>query len=1052
VNTDFDKYKTDLKKYLHQKNVDISINPTHCFNKRGHSHGDANPSLQIWDDAFRCYGCGIHGDIYDAVEILEGITDKKEQYEFIEKFCGGAPVTPIEPYKSVWGKGGEGFKPDTPAMQEFENFLNKNAAGKEQIRKFLCKRASVSVPGAAEYPADIQDFMIEQFLYWPGLEEVRKYLGNDILKKCGIPLTNPNTGHSTWEHSGVVMRISTGYKLHYYERRYCKGCKEANTCPKYKEGGFCEVCEKRTSKGGKTFPMPGAVDASLPVILVEGEMNALSCAAIGIKNLFSTGGTNGLTAPKVKQYLLAVPEIILFFDADEPGRKASGLDPLAENDKRKTNIPQIIQRAGYMGKIKQAELPPVAETGCKDQDALIIAGKRDIVNAAITAAHDWVPPPPVPKKTYAPFSKFNFLSVKRLSHLLKKLERKILDKKDVAPFISACLTAFPHAETKDLLKKWGAAESELIEDGDISPYTILTIIEKHLSRYLVKEIEREITPVEEFIKNIKIQNIKFELDFEEIEISQNARNFFYTGGVRSAALMLADIFHGNIIFNDAKNDKKFYFFDGHIWKHEPDIAGVIYNTLLSVLVHFAKQKKPDSVEETEKIDKKFHTVLNRVEDRRTRKDIEREFSGLKSEGVYHNSDDKSDPLHFDGEATCETLTLLDGVFDMTGDKYVFRESRLDEYRKEVLPYTKKQVRDLPVEYFWKFMRGNFKDENTLETFMYCLSLIASRKQYKYGPFLIGGKNTGKSTTIKMIEGVYKYLIGTMEAEVLVPKGKTFSTGNGPTPYLAQLDGLGASIISETEEGATLNAGLWKKLTGGDKIPARGLNEAPKSFVNTAQIIISTNVLPRFDKHDEAILTRMIVIPFLVPHERGADGTEKSDNIIDSLEPEYPGVVRVLADYYMKLKNERGGVIPVSKESNSYKVEIIAELESDLDKFVNVNISFERNKKEIIKDIYDKYRDYHDFDENSVKRGEALSRNKFTKYFLKNYKDYAHEDVQWVNGKSARVFVGVRLKSLDEVAAAGKEKENASTQVAAPLPVQKAVTPVTEPANYTNPFN
>jgi phage/plasmid-associated DNA primase len=847
------------------------------------------------------------------------------------------------------------------------------------------------------------------------------------------------------------MRLGTGYKLHYYERHYCKGCKEADSCQKYKEGGFCEVCEKRTSKGGKTFPMPGGVDTSLPVILVEGEMNALSCAAIGIKNLFSTGGTNGLTGPKVKQYLLPVPEIILFFDADEPGRKASGLDPLNENDKRKTNIPQIIQRAGYMGKIKCAELPPITETGYKDQDALIIAGRRDIVSAAIAAAREWAAPPPPPKKTYTPFSKFNFLSVKRLAHLLKKLERKNLDKKDVAPFISACLTAFPHAETKDLLKQWGAAENELIEDKDISPYTILPIIEKHLSRYLVKEIEREITPIDEFIKNIKIQNTRFELDFEEIEISQNARNFFFTGGVRSAALMLSDIFNGNIIFNDAKNDKRFYFFDGHIWKHEPDIAGVIYNTLLSVLVHLAKQKKgnPEFAEEMEKIDKKFHTVLNRAEDRRTRKDIEREFSGLKAEGIYHNSDDKSDALHFDGEATCETLTLLDGVFDMTGDKYVFRKSRPDEFRKEVLPYTIKQVGELPVKYFWEFMRGNFKDENTLETFMYCLSLIASRKQYKYGPFLIGGKNTGKSTTIKMIEGIYKHLIGTMEAEVLVPKGKTFSTGNGPTPYLAQLEGLGATIISETEEGATLNAGLWKKLTGGDRIPARGLNEAPKNFVNTAQVIIATNALPRFDKHDQAIITRMIVIPFLVSHDRDAKETKHPENIMSALEPEFPGIIRVLADYYMKLKKEHSGVIPVSKESSSYKIEVISELESDLDKFININVSFEKNNKEIIKDIYDKYIAYFDFDENSVKRGEALSRNKFTKYFLKNYKDYAYEDVQWVNGKSARVFVGVRLKTLDEITTAGKEKENASTQAPAQAP---QTVPIVEPIDEENPFN
>jgi phage/plasmid-associated DNA primase len=517
--------------------------------------------------------------------------------------------------------------------------------------------------------------------------------------------------------------------------------------------------------------------------------------------------------------------------------------------------------------------------------------------------------------------------------------------------------------------------------------------------------------------------------------------------------MLADIFNGKIIYNGAKNDKKFYFYDGHIWKEEPDITGVIYNTLLSVLVNFVKQKKGNAApreEDAENKNKRFHAVLNRIEDRRIRKDIEREFSGLKAEGIYHNSDDKSDAFRFDGRTTYETLTLLDGVFDISGDKIVYRKSRPDEYRKEVLPYTMKQVRDLSAKYFWEYMRGNFRDENTLKTFMFYLSLIASRKQYKYGAFLIGGKNTGKSTTIKMIEEVYKHLIGSMDADVLVPKGKTFATGNGPTPYLAQLEGLGASIISETEDGATLNAGLWKRLTGGDRISARGLNEAPKNFVNTAQIIISTNNLPRFDRHDGAIITRMIVIPFLVSHERGAENTQKSEDIIGALTPEFPAIIRVLGEYYIRLKKEHGGDIPVSKESSSYKMEVISEIESDLDKFININISFEKNNKEIIKDIYDKYIVYFDFDTDSAKRGEALSRNKFTKYFLKNYKDYIYEDVQWVKGKSARVFVGVRLKTLDEIATAAKEKENASTQ--APAQKNKSAAPVAEPLEDEHPFH
>ena len=1048
---DFDKYKSRLKEYLRAKNVDLSKNPTHCFNQSGHKNGDRNPSCQIFDDAYKCYGCGVAGDIYDAVELLEGITEKKEQYEFVEKFFDGVPVKPIV-YKSVWGKEGEDFKPDTAAQAKFEEYLKNNTAAKDQIKKFLCKRAEVSM-GAAAYPPDVEAFIIDQFFYWPGLDDARKYLGNDTLKKCGIPLTNPNTGVSTWEHSGIVMELGTGYKLHYYIKNYCDNCKEKETCQKYKRGGACETCEKRNGKKASTFPMPGTIDPTLPVILVEGEMDALSCAGIGIKNIFSAGGTNGITAPKVVKYLLGVSEIILFFDADEMGRKFSGIDQFEEKDKRKTSIPEIIRRAGYEGIIKVAELPPESETGYGDQDALILAGRREVVLAAIDNAREWIAPPPAPKKIYTPFEKFNFLSIKRLQCLLKKLDIRKLDKSDIAPFVQACLVAFPHQESKDVLKQWGAKDSELFTNPDISPYALLPIIEKHISRYIVREIEREITPIEEYIKQIKIQDTKFNLNFEEIEISQSARNFFYTGGIRSAALMLADIFDGNIIYNDAKNDKRFYFYDGHVWKHEPDIAGVIYNSILSVLVHFVKSKKknPDPVEtEGDEIDsKKFYQILSRIEDRRARKDIEREFAGLKAEGVYHNSDDKADPLHFDGEAIRETVTLLDSVLDISGDKIIFRKSRPEEYRKEVLPYTLKQVRDMTAKYFWEFMRGNFKDESTLETFMFYLSLIISRMCYKYGAFLIGGKNTGKSTTIKMIEGVFKHLIGSMDADILVPKGKTFATGNGPTPYIAALEGLCASIISETEDGATLNAGLWKKLTGGDSIPARGLNEAPKKFVNTAQIMIATNMLPRFDRHDEAVITRMVVIPFLVQHERDAKDTKRLENIIDLLTPEFPAILRVFAEYYIRLKKEHNGVIPISKESNSYKTDVIAEVESDLDKFIKVNISFEKGAMEKIKDVYEKYLAYYEFDENSAKRGEALSRIRFTKFFMKNYKEFIYESTQRVRGSDpARAFIGLRLRTLDEIANIEAEKHggepvNASTQTAT-KPAQTSKAPPENP--------
>jgi hypothetical protein len=85
---DFNKYKGRLEDYLRIKGVDVDACPTRCFNGDGHKHGDAHPSLQISVDFYVCYSCGIRGDIYDAVELLEGIKEATARYKFIERLFG----------------------------------------------------------------------------------------------------------------------------------------------------------------------------------------------------------------------------------------------------------------------------------------------------------------------------------------------------------------------------------------------------------------------------------------------------------------------------------------------------------------------------------------------------------------------------------------------------------------------------------------------------------------------------------------------------------------------------------------------------------------------------------------------------------------------------------------------------------------------------------------------------------------------------------------------------------------------------------------------------
>jgi hypothetical protein len=141
---------------------------------------------------------------------------------------------------------------------------------------------------------------------------------------------------------------------------------------------------------------------------------------------------------------------------------------------------------------------------------------------------------------------------------------------------------------------------------------------------------------------------------------------------------------------------------------------------------------------------------------------------------------------------------------------------------------------------------------------------------------------------------------------------------------------------------------------------------------------------------------------------------RPEEFVEYLRPEFPAFIRLMAEYYIRFKNQHKGVLPISRECESAKIGYIAEVETDLDRYVNVCFSFEPQSIAVIKDVYASYKSYYDFDESSVKRGDGLSQYRFTQLIKKNYKDKLTESVRRVDGNSARCFVGIRLKPLDEV--------------------------------------
>lgn len=476
-----------------------------------------------------------------------------------------------------------------------------------------------------------------------------------------------------------------------------------------------------------------------------------------------------------------------------------------------------------------------------------------------------------------------------------------------------------------------------------------------------------------------------------METNENVHQFFLTEGVHSAAMIIADIMDGRLIY--VENEKRHYFYNGHTWQREPDVAEISYSILCAVILHFFKNKM---IKKTALFD-----LTNRIESRRFRVELSHDFSGL--HGVHNEN------ILFDGPGVRETLTLADGVFDFSGGELVYRKSRPEEYRREALPYTIDDVKNaLKPEKFIGFMKDNFKDENTLKTIMYYISLFASRNtQYKYGGIWIGKPHTGKTTTVELLTRIYPGMIVRLNGDILVTKERRRASGNEATPYVARMEGKGAAIAQETERNGILNNALWKEWTGGDTITARGLYQEPHDFIPTAQILVCTNHQPRFDAHDEATIDRMIVIPFLVQHEKGKKGTIQQTTVYSRLRPEYPAIIKHFAEYYIKFKNELGGLIPLSDECLNRKKSYIKEMETDLDKFVedNIEIDMTGNFFETIQDVYDRYLKYFELTDADK---EKLSRNKFVRYLKHDYMEIDNRQKK-IDGKPVLCFFNVKLK-------------------------------------------
>ncbi len=194
----------------------------------------------------------------------------------------------------------------------------------------------------------------------------------------------------------------------------------------------------------------------------------------------------------------------------------------------------------------------------------------------------------------------------------------------------------------------------------------------------------------------------------------------------------------------------------------------------------------------------------------------------------------------------------DRVSLTTGNDYPeFGESDIDiETETSCIPEVQsifdfvKQVLPIPAvrRYFWKYLASLLKGYNTDEKFH----------------ILTGTGGNGKSKIIDLLEmafGEYCFKL-----PITLITGKRSQTGQA-TPELVLGRKARFGSMQEPDEGAKLNTGLMKEMSGNDKMFLRGLYAGGEQFKPQFSLALLCNNKPKMTSDDEGTWRRMVVIDF-----------------------------------------------------------------------------------------------------------------------------------------------------------------------------------------------
>jgi putative DNA primase/helicase len=235
------------------------------------------------------------------------------------------------------------------------------------------------------------------------------------------------------------------------------------------------------------------------------------------------------------------------------------------------------------------------------------------------------------------------------------------------------------------------------------------------------------------------------------------------------------------------------------------------------------------------------------------------------------------------------------------------------------------------------------------------SLIGSVIEHILPIFWGSGRN-GKDTLIQTISHVLGPLVKPIDVELLLDK-KSFRSDGSASPDIIDLWGRRLVWASETNQTRKLNAGMVKKLTGGNILTARPLyaNDYVTFHPSHTPILI-TNHRPHAPAGDYALWQRIHLVPFqmaFVDDPKEKNERQRDPHLPEKLKAESAEILKWLVDGCLEYQEQ--GLNPpdcVMDATKEYRQD-----EDTIGQFIDERCEIRENAEIKASELYAAYKEW-----------------------------------------------------------------------------------------------